>query len=262
MLMSKAIIPKMILTQGECLAEMAEIPDNYVDMVLCDLPYGTTACKWDTVIDFEAMWVMYKRICKPTAAIVLTATQPFTSVLVCSNLKDFKYQWVWRKTKPGGFFNAKNRPLRIHEDVLVFSRGAAANVNSAKMIYYPQGVSSCNVFVTDADRNKRQDSTVGPRPSRGKGFIQTQTGYPVDIIEVTSDTNHLHPTQKPVALMEYMIKTYTDEGMMVLDNCMGSGTTGVAAVNLGRAFVGIERDPAYFKIASERIAAAQKAVRQ
>jgi site-specific DNA-methyltransferase (adenine-specific) len=251
---------KTILTQGECLAEMAEIPDNYVDMVMCDLPYGTTACKWDAVIDLPSLWAAYKRICKPGAAIVLTASQPFTSVLTCSNLKDFKYQWVWQKTRPNGVFNAKNRPLKCFEDVLVFSQAAAANVDSLKMTYNPQGLVEVNREMKNAKR--KDDSTVGARPSRNlTSYVQTHTGYPIDIQVFANAEKPTHPTQKPVALMEYMIKTYTDEGMTVLDNCMGSGTTGVACMNLGRNFIGIERDPAYFKIASDRIAEAQRGKR-
>jgi site-specific DNA-methyltransferase (adenine-specific) len=247
--MSKAIIPKMILTQGECLAEMAEIPDAYVDMVLCDLPYGTTQNKWDSIIDLTQLWAAYKRICKPGAAIVLTAAQPFTSVLVCSNLKDFKYQWVWRKENGTGFLNAKKRPLPNHEDVLVFWSGSQGVYNPQMRLGFKPY--TCKQGASGSNYGKVRDEYVNS--SNGERF-------PLSVLDFARDAGKVHPTQKPVALMEYMIKTYTDPGMMVLDNCMGSGTTGVACMNLGRAFVGIERDPAYFKIASERIAAAQKLV--
>jgi site-specific DNA-methyltransferase (adenine-specific) len=242
----------MNLIEGECLAEMAKIPDNYIDMVMCDLPYGTTQCKWDSVIPFDALWREYKRICKPTAAIVLTAAQPFTSALVMSNIKDFKYQWVWDKVVGRGHLVAKKRPMANHEDVCVFYRSAPT--------YNPQMVQKVKPERGKAMEHSRT-AIVGGSTTGAQGDVIRTHSYPKTIQVFPSESNRdkLHPTQKPVALMEYMIKTYTNEGMTVLDNCMGSGTTGVAAVNLGRAFVGIERDPAYFKIASERIAAAQKA---
>jgi DNA modification methylase len=238
---------KSILIQGECLKKMAKIPDNYVDMVLCDLPYGTTQNKWDTVIDLPLLWAAYKRICKPNAAIVLTAAQPFTSVLVCSNLKDFKYQWVWDKVKPGTGLYAKKRPLAQHEDVAVF--GAT--------LYNPQMVGKKHRKEDKLDSNGAcYGSARVARHHDNKGL-----GYPKTILTFSNadQTGRVHPTQKPVALMEYLIKTYTDEGMIVLDNCMGSGTTGVACMNLGRDFIGIEQDPEHFKTAEQRIKAAQKA---
>jgi site-specific DNA-methyltransferase (adenine-specific) len=236
---------KSILIQGECLKKMAKIPDNYVDMVMCDLPYGTTQNKWDTVIDLPKLWTAYKRVCKPTAAIVLTAAQPFTSVLVCSNLKGFKYQWVWEKPKASGFLNARRRPLTSHEDVCVFG---------CIDTYNPQGL--VPVEVNSARKNKSGNGNFGKVTS--KPYIQNEGNFPRSVLKMQHETDPVHPTQKPVALMEYMIKTYTDEGMIVLDNCMGSGTTGVACMNLGRSFIGIERDPAYFKIASDRIAEVQR----
>jgi site-specific DNA-methyltransferase (adenine-specific) len=237
---------KSILTCGECLAEMAEIPDNYVDMVMCDLPYGTTQNKWDSIIDLAELWKQYKRICKPGAAIVLTAAQPFTSVLVCSNLKDFHCTWVWKKTRATGHLNAKRQPMRATEDVLVFRPHGVG-------LYHPQGL-----------REKAVATIRKGRGGNGTNYgasavdaLQTHEGYPTNVIEFASEGKNVHPTQKPVALMEYMIKTYTDEGMMVLDNCMGSGTTGVACMNLNRRFIGIEQDPNYFAIAEKRIADAK-----
>lgn len=238
-------LPKVILTHGECLAEMAEIPDKYVDMVMCDLPYGTTQNKWDSIIDLTQLWKQYKRICKPTAAIVLTAAQPFTSVLVCSNLRDFKYQWVWQKEAGTGLLNAKKQPLRDHEDVLVF--------------YSKQSIYNAQMTVGKPYTCKKGGETSNYNPSGSVVTVNEGTRCPKTVLQFARDRSKVHPTQKPVALMEYMIKTYTDPGMMVLDNCMGSGTTGVACVNTGRSFIGIEQDAAYFKIASERIAAAQKA---
>jgi DNA modification methylase len=238
---------KTILTQGECLKEMAEIPDAYVDMVLCDLPYGTTQNKWDSCIDLTQLWSAYKRICKPGAAIVLTSAQPYTSMLVCSNLKDFKYQWVWQKEAGTGLLNAKKQPLRDHEDVLVFYR--------KQCLYSPQ------MTVGKPYVCKKGGETSNYNPSGSVVTVNEGTRCPKTVLQFKRDAGKVHPTQKPVALMEYMIKTYTNPGMMVLDNCMGSGTTGVACMNLGRNFIGVERDPAYFKIASDRIAEAQRGKR-
>jgi DNA modification methylase len=244
---------KSILTQGECLKEMAEIPDNYVDMVLCDLPYGTTQNKWDTVIDLPLLWAAYKRICKPTAAIVLTASQPFTSTLVMSNPKGFRYQWVWDKVQATGHLLAKKAPMKQHEDVVVF--GSAAN-------YKPQMSEGHKEIKRTADKK----GTIGGYNNficNNPGKASSSLRYPKTIITFSQGRSPnnipLHPTQKPVALMEYMIKTYTNEGMMVLGNCMGSGTTGVACMNLGRDFIGVEQDPEHFKTAEQRIKAAQKA---
>jgi site-specific DNA-methyltransferase (adenine-specific) len=236
-------LPKVILTHGECLAEMAEIPDNYVDMVMCDLPYGTTQNKWDSIIDLTQLWKQYKRICK--GAIVLTAAQPFTSVLVMSNVREFKYQWVWQKEAGTGLLNAKKQPLRDHEDVAVFY--------SFQPVYNPQ------FTVGKPYVCKKGGETSNYNPSGTVVTVNEGTRCPKTVLQFTRDKNKIHPTQKPVALMEYLIKTYTNEGMTVLDNCMGSGTTGVACANLNRNFIGIEQDAAYFKIASERIAEARLA---
>ena len=238
------------LMQGDCLERMKEIPDGSVDMILADPPYGTTACKWDVVIPFEQMWEHYKRIIKPRGAIVLTATQPFTSALVMSNLEWFKYAWVWDKGKCSGFLNAKNAPMKRCEDVLVFSNGTIANKSAKLMPYNPQGLEPC--LIKRKDSNRKKDSTTGTRPSRGE-WEQKFTNYPSTLLPIQFETKPTHPTQKPVALMEYMIKTYTTEGETVLDFTMGSGTTGVACKNLNRKFIGIELDEKYFNIAKERI---------
>jgi site-specific DNA-methyltransferase (adenine-specific) len=224
------------LRLGDCLVEMQSIADGSIDMILCDLPYGTTQNKWDSVIPFELLWQQYKRICK--GAIVLTASQPFTSVLVMSNAKDFRYQWVWEKAAATGHLNAKRMPMKLHEDVLVFSEKSAP--------YYPQGLMPFNKTV-------RRGHNGGNFGDSGKENFQEFTNYPRSIIRVANDPKPVHPTQKPVALMEYLIRTYTNEGEVVLDNCMGSGTTGVACVNTGRNFVGIEKDLDYFAIAEQRI---------
>lgn len=234
------------LLNGDCLVEMSQIPDVSVDMVLCDLPYGTTACKWDSVIPFEPLWKAYKRVCKKNAAIVLTASQPFTSVLIASNLGAFKYCWVWDKKKPSNFPLAKRQPMKYHEDVPVFSFGTAP--------YYPAMV---QVEGRKAKKGKNDGASVFNKGLERPDYLDKvyTDKYPSSILEVSNadQTNRVHPTQKPVALMEYLIRTYTNEGETVLDNTMGSGTTGVACVKTGRKFIGIERDPEYFRIASERI---------
>jgi site-specific DNA-methyltransferase (adenine-specific) len=208
--------------QGDCLELMKDIPDGSVDMILADLPYGTTACKWDTIIPFEPLWEQYKRIIKDNGAIVLTASQPFTSALVMSNIKMFKYCWVWNKAKAANYVNAKKQPLKIHEDIAVFCKGN--NYNPQKTIgkFRKKGGYTVNREVAVA-----QNPTVS----------FNDTYYPKSILDFSVAGNKdstLHPTQKPVALFEYLIKTYTNEGDLVLDNCAGSGTTGVACKNLNR----------------------------
>lgn len=226
------------LMQGDCLERMKEIPDGSVDMILCDLPYGTTQNKWDSVIPFDALWGQYKRICR--GAVVLTAAQPFTSALVMSNAKGFKYQWVWEKTKASGFLNARRRPLTAHEDIVVFG-----NIGT----YNPQGLVS--VEVNSARKNKAGSGNFGRVSDRP--YIQKEGNFPRSVLRFQHETAPVHPTQKPVALMEYLLLTYTNEGETVLDNCMGSGTTGVACRNTGRKFIGIEMDENYFNIAKDRI---------
>lgn len=228
------------LNQGDCLELMKGLPDGSVDLILCDLPYGTTACKWDSVIPFDLLWGQYRRVAKQNAAIVLTANQPFTSALVMSNPKAFKYTWAWVKTNCTGFANAKKQPLRQFEDVLVFY--------DCQPTYNPQGVIKLDNPKT---RTKNTGAIMG-RTGFKDGYQQTETNYPKNVLQVPSERG-LHPTQKPVALMEYLIRTYTNEGELVLDNCMGSGTTGVACANTGRRFIGMERDAGYFEVASRRI---------
>jgi len=242
------------LYHGDCIEVMAGLPDASVDMILCDLPYGTTACKWDTVIPFEPLWAQYRRVAKRNAAIVLTASQPFTTALIASNLSAFKYEWIYEKTNPKGFLSAKRRPLTAHENVCVFSYGTPP--------YAPQ-----KWAIPEHLRTKRKHATsktsgecYGSREL--KRWEDDGSRFPTSVIGFSNRVGrceNVHPTQKPVALMEYLIRTYTQEGETVLDNCMGSGTTGVACANTGRSFIGIERDDKYFAIASERIAAAQKA---
>ena len=239
------------LMQGDCLELMKDIPDGSVDMILADLPYGTTACKWDTIIPFEPLWEQYERIIKDNGAIVLTAAQPFTSALVMSNPKLFKYDWTWRKPRGTGHLNAKKQPLRDKEDILVFYK--------KQPTYNPQMSEGEPYTAMKGGKNTRVsnkgDTTYG-KFMNGAEFRNDNSGfrYPKQVIEFgVVERGTLHPTQKPVALFEYLIKTYTNEGETVLDNCMGSGTTGVACKNLNRNFIGIELDEGYFKIAKERI---------
>jgi site-specific DNA-methyltransferase (adenine-specific) len=228
------------LMHGDCLELMKQIPDGSVDMILCDLPYGTTACKWDTVIPFEPLWAHYRRVAKRNAAIVLTASQPFTSAVAASNLGEFKYQWVWEKGRPSNPQLAKVQPLKIHEDILVFYRKSGR--------YNPQGLQE--IPKSERKVHKPEKNTLGHCVR--KPYVQTHTGYPKSIISFPPERG-LHPTQKPVALLEYLVRTYTNEGETVMDNCMGSGTTGVACVNTGRKFIGMEQDAKYFEIAQKRI---------
>jgi site-specific DNA-methyltransferase (adenine-specific) len=246
-------MPKIDLRQGDCLELMKDMPDGSIDMVLADPPYGTTACKWDTVIDLDKMWEQLKRIIKPNGAIVMTASQPFTTTLIASNMKMFKYCWVWQKSRVSHFAQAPYRPLTVVEDVVVFSYGGTSKNAKNRMVYNPQGVQDCEKICRGKGHSDHRPSNVTQ-----KDYTQTKTGYPKQIIEFKSDQATLHPTQKPVALMEYLIKTYTNEGETVLDFTMGSGTTGVACKNLGRSFIGIELDTDYFKIAEKRIKETQE----
>ena len=236
----------MKLIHGDCLEIMKKIPDGKIDMILCDLPYGTTKAKWDTIIPFDLLWESYNRIIKDNGAIVLTASQPFTSSLIMSNPKMFRHTWVWDKKFAGNFANAKIQPMKVHEDVVVFSK--------KKVIYNPQMI----------DRDQ---------PIKGGGMTDSGTTnygnnsefvalkktydqkYPISIISVPRKLGKgsLHPTEKPVDLFEYLIKTYTEEGGLVLDNCVGSGTTLVACQNTGRKGIGIELEKEYCEVSKQRL---------
>ena len=240
---------KLIL--GNCLEQMKNIPDHSVDLILADPPYGTTACKWDSIIPIDLMWEQLKRIIKPSGAIVMTATQPFTSILVCSNLAMFKYDWVWNKTRRTDFIRAKIKPMGAHESVLVFSKGAVANGSKRLMRYNPQGLVRVDRVVKNGGGGVgflgRQGENLGPNNKLHQPtYKQEFSGYPHTQLSFQSENKTVHPTQKPVALMEYLIKTYTNEGETVLDFTMGSGTTGIAAANTGRDFIGIELDDKYY----------------
>lgn len=237
-------IMEINLMLGDCLERMKEIPDGSVDMVLTDPPYGTTACKWDSVIPLEPVWEQLKRVIKPNGAIVMTASQPFTTTLIASNMKMFKYCWVWDKKKAGNIFLAKKQPMKVHEDVVIFGLGSPK--------YYP--------LMTKREKVKKSknygtgEAIGGSRIKEDKVYTYSHK-YPISIIEASNanQKGKVHPTQKPVALMEYLIKTYTNEGETVLDFTMGSGSTGVACVNTNRNFIGIELDETYFNTAKERI---------
>ena len=240
---------------GDCLEIMKEIENNSIDMILCDLPYGTTSCKWDIIIPFEPLWKQYKRIIKNDGAIVLTSTQPFTSQLINSNQSMFKYEYIWVKNKPFGFIHAKNAPLKRHENILVFSKGKIKHKGQPeRMRYFPQGLKPYNKKV----RGRRKDRLGGgghrlERPSLKESYIREFTNYPDTVLYYNVPSNSYHSTQKPVLLFEFLIKTYTKENDVILDNCMGSGTTAVAALNTGRRFIGIEKDEDWLKICYERI---------
>lgn len=239
------------LLLGDCLERMKEIQDASVDMVMADLPYGTTACKWDSVIPFAPLWTEYRRVCKKGAAIVLTASQPFTSALVMSNAREFRYCWVWDKVnKNTGFQMVNKRPMKRHEDIAVFYQ-QQPTYNAQKEI--------CRPYKSRRSQAKSSDTQGTNAVDYGR-TITTRSPCSVLCVAGNMTANVLHPTQKPVALMEYLIRTYTNPVQLVLDNTMGSGTTGVACINTGRSFIGIERDPGYFKIAEDRIHTAESAL--
>lgn len=232
---------------GDCFYHMATLPDASVDMILCDLPYGTTQNKWDSVLPLDALWKEYWRVAKPNAAVVLTAAQPFTSALVASQFKTFKYDWIWRKPKGTGHLNAKKMPMRDKEDVLVFCRGVTP--------YFPQ-MGEGSAYKNKAGKDHSKKSSMTDNYGSFTNYREENTGfrYPKQVIDFpVVERGTLHPTQKPVALFEYLIRTYTDAGQVVLDNTAGSGTTAIAAENAGRKWICIERDPDYYAKAVERV---------
>ena len=246
---------------GDCLEGMAKLPDKSIDMILCDLPYGSTRSKWDKIIPFEELWKQYIRITKENSAIVLFGNEPFSSLLRSSNLDMYKYDWKWLKNNVTGFTNANYRPMKVYEDICVFSKtGASSGGKNNPMKYYPQGLIEVNKpkkntakrmgLITYANTNINKDNIM---LKEGSEYIQKYTNYPVNILQFDGDSKKVHPTQKPVTLLEYLIKTYTKENEIVLDNCMGSGSTGVACIHTNRKFVGMEKDEKYYNIAKDRI---------
>ena len=267
------------LKQGDCLELMKDIPDKSIDMILCDLPYGTTACKWDNVIPFEPLWEQYKRIIKDNGAIVLFGSQPFTSKLICSNIDNFKYEWIWEKQKASNFMSAKYNPLKYHENILVFSYSTHNFYPQKYKVLELEEIEKMthkelkNLFETrdydrfgNIDKRKIINNPNTNKEHIGNSIIRIRNAddgyrYPKSVIKINKSINkNIHPTQKPVALLEYLIKTYTNENETVLDNCMGSGSTGVACINTNRNFIGIELDEDYFNIAKDRIENAEKGI--
>ena len=229
-----------ILIYGDCLEEMKNIKDKSVDMVLCDLPYGTTQNKWDSIIPLNKLWVEYNRIIKDNGCIALFSQSPFDKVLGSSNLKLLKYEWIWNKTKATGHLNSKKMPLKKHENILIFYKKPPT--------YNPQ-----NIIKKSIPTIRKGGNNGTNYGESSKDAIQEYENFPTDILNFKSEGKTLHPTQKPIDLCEYLIKTYTNGNDMVLDNCMGSGTTGVACKNTNRKFIGIEKDLNYYNIACERI---------
>lgn len=237
----------------DCLEGMKRIPDASIDCIICDLPYGTTKNSWDSVIPLDKLWEQYKRIIKERGAVVLFAQSPFDKVLGASNLDMLKYEWIWEKSNATGFLNSKFAPMKIHENILIFSKSAACFVKDKDdaMVYIPQFRQGT------AYSTKKQ--TIGSKNYDYKNCKPCKTEndglhyYPIDILTFKSETNTIHPTQKPVALIQYLIKTYSNEGDLILDNCMGSGTTAIAAIREKRHFVGFELNAEYFQKATQRI---------
>lgn len=249
------------LYNDDCFNVFPLIPDKSVDAIICDLPYGATACKWDSVIPFEQLWEQYERIIRDNGAIVLTASQPFTSALIMSNPKLFKYEWIWEKSKGCNFTHAKNMPIKFHESIVVFSKapiGHEIQLGDRRMTYNPQGLIKVD---KKWSRPRKYDTEHKlKRDSHKLELVIEFENYPKSILKYGNSDNRergLHPTQKPVELIEYLIRTYTNENETILDNCMGSGTTGVACKMTNRNFIGIEKEPEYFKLAQKRISETQ-----
>lgn len=253
------------LLLGDCLHRMKEIPDGSVDMVLADLPYGTTSNKWDKEIPLHPLWEQYERVITETGAIVLFGSEPFSSKLRCSRPELYKYDWVWVKNRATGHVHAKNKPMKKHENIMVFSKGTTVHASQSKsrMTYNPQGLIKMPEG-TVRRRNDLGDDSVMSKRSSHHATAYEYSGYPTSILEfpIEMGDKRYHPTQKPVPLLEYMIRTYTHEGDTVLDNCMGSGSTGVAAINTGRNFIGIEISAEYYAVATGRISQAEAAKKQ
>jgi len=238
------------LLQGDCLKLMKDIPDGSVDLILCDPPYGTTDCSWDTILPVESMWTEYNRVLKPNGAAVLFAAQPFTTLLIHSNKKAFRYCWYWIKNQPTGFAYARYQPMRQIEDICVFYR--------QRPTYNPQGLQAIENAKLRRKQNKPAGSTVYNMHTLQKAYTPKYKNWPRNLLYYNTERG-LHPTQKPVPLLEYLVRTYTNPGDTILDNCMGSGSTGVAVKRVGdRHFIGMEQNKVYFDIARERIEEAKQ----
>lgn len=251
------MVSNMDLRRGDCLELMKTLDDKSVDLILCDLPYGTTRNKWDSVLDLELLWEQYNRVIKDRGAILLFAQTPFDKVLGVSNLKDLRYEIIWQKTAPTGFLNANKMPMKAHENILVFYK-KLPTYNPQMTQGHPRKVSSKESRAKSVERQKlkvdNKDSNYNFYGESAEGYDSTER-YPLSVQVFAKDQQkeNYHPTQKPIALLEWLIKTYSNEGDLVLDNCMGSGSTGVACVNLNRNFIGMELTEQYFEIAKERI---------
>ena len=252
--LGETITPNTLI-HGDCLEVMKYIAKGGVDAVITDPPYGTTACKWDSVIDLKEMWKSFDTICNFPSLICLFGQEPYSTNLRYSNITQFKYDWIWEKSRPSGFVHSKNKPLKSHEIISVFTDGVIAHKGKSekRMKYNPQGLIKGEFKRKQKVVSRSNSTTMGLRPSHKDEFTSEYTNYPRSILKFASVTGATHPTQKPVKLMEYLIKTYTNEGDTVLDFTMGSGTTGVACKNLNRNFIGIEKEKEYFDIACARI---------
>lgn len=243
----------MQLFQGDCISTMKQLPDGSVDMILTDPPYGVTACGWDDVLPFGEMWGQFRRLLRPTGSCVVFGNTAFTAKLICSNLPWYKYSWVWVKNRPTGSHHAKNRPMGRHEDIAVFSPAPMGHVSllgERRMTYNPQGVSAAGKKTVKATGFHGRH--VGPRPNQIGREYDACTGYPSTVLCFDKEETHYHPTQKPVSLLSFLIRSYTLDGSTVLDPFMGSGSTGVACQETNRNFIGIELDPDYYRIAETR----------
>lgn len=251
------------LFKGDCIEIMKTIPDKNIDLILCDLPYGTTASQWDKMLSLQDLWKQYWRLLKHCGSVVLFASGAFVPVVMLSDIDDYKYSWIWVKRNSTNFVHAKNRPLAQYEQILIFSRASMGHrslLGDNRMKYNPQGLIECNKIIKTG-KSQFFNTLIGSRPSHKPEIQRNYTNYPTDILTNFPElptTQKLHTNQKPVPLLEYLIRTYTNEGDTVLDNCMGSGSTGVACVNTGRKFVGIELNEKYFDIAKKRIESAEK----
>ena len=250
---------KQELYCGDCLAVMPSIPDSSIDLILCDLPYGTSVVhKWNKALPLEKLWEEYERIIKPNGVICLFGTQPFTSQLICSNIKLFRYLWLWKKETPTGFLNANYKPLNAIEEIAVFSKAKVGSLSKNPIPYHPPTLKAVDKVKTNKVGNTWR-STMGYKSENNKlnsgtEYVQKFTNYPTTILEYAREKEQIHPTQKPTDLLEFLIETYTNENDIVLDNCMGSGSTGVACINTNRRFIGIEKERYFYEIAHSRLA--------
>lgn len=243
------------IEHGDCLELMKKIPDKFIDVILCDLPYGTTACSWDEVISFDLLWAQYKRIVKDNSVVLLFGSEPFSSLTRMSNFDWFKYDWYWLKTKPNGWQHSKNRPMTKVETISVFSKnsmGHASILGDRRMRYNPQGITPIGKKVV---KEFWHGESMGARPNQVGIEYESYTNFPHNVLEYKNITgkNRLHPTQKPVELLEYLIKTYSQEGEIVLDNTMGVASTGIACIRTNRKFIGFEKDETYFEVGKNRL---------